>query len=552
MHRFLSFAGALFVALLAALPRPASAAPSLSLHADRVGFYSDSLSVLGEGSVRLRDTNGDQYTAQNLAADLSRDRYLLVGDVDAKLHGGELHAAALSLDRGAGRIYAIVVDGDRSRTIRIDGDDLENAAVVVAPNGTFAFPDLFDRKPYIHGKTATIVPHANIRLTPATFTTALGVVIPWPSYLYTFAANPNFGANSLPGANFDQPEGVVGSERTLLSGHLRYTTGQGFGTAIDDHVLWGDRAYVVASVGPLFNPQQSYNLVAYQKMGSHLTQNLSFSALKYFGASGTYTLSDGLPNVLYTLTMSGFKGLSNLYGSFANLDLLASTYDAPLALGYRYHFSADYGFSENTSYVNGLSPITAEPTPYTAMWHRSLGTFLTSPLYVTPLDTRLLVNGTATREWYAYPRHDDVITGNASLSKFVNRFVNVIGTYSATWDYVTFTNGLQKPFFTPPTVVITPDGTAYPGFSAYLGAQDTHQFELDTNWTPSAALSLRVSLIRTADFLQYHGFGTAPYIANFSAQVRPAGTLTVNLARAYYFNWGRQAWQPEFVFSISP
>jgi hypothetical protein len=546
---------ALVVALAALLPCAAFAAPSLSLHANRVNFYSDSLSVLGDGNVSLRDTNGDRYTAQTITVDLNHDRYLLVGDVTAVLHGKTVRATALNLERSEGHIYAIVVDDGVPRTIRIDRDDIANATTLVAPPGTFDFPNLFNREPYIHGKVAQIVPHANIRLTPATFTLQVAhVTIPWPSYLYTFASNPNFGAGALAGANFDQPEGFFGSDRNLVSGHLRYTSGLGFGTAIDDHLLWGDRAYVVAGLGPLLNPLDTFSLVAYQRMGSHLTQSLNFSALKNFGAQSTYTLTDGLPNILYTLSATGYDG-GHTFGSFATTDLTASTYDAPLVLRFKYHLSGDYGFAESTSSVYGLTSFPGvEPTQYTAMWHRSVGTFLTSPLYVTPFDTRLLVNGTATRAWYAYPRHDDVLTANASLSKFINRFVNVIGTYSASWDYITFTNStaVQKAYFTPIVPIITNDGTPYPGYFAYLGAQDFRQYELDTNWTPSAALSLRVSFIRSDNFLQFHGFGTPPYQANFNMQVRPAGTLTLNLGRAYYFNWGRQAWQPQFVFSLSP
>ena len=50
--------------------------------------------------------------------------------------------------------------------------------------------------------------------------TGSGVVVPSPSFLFTYVSNPNFGATALNGGSFDQPYGLFGSEHSLTAAHF--------------------------------------------------------------------------------------------------------------------------------------------------------------------------------------------------------------------------------------------------------------------------------------------------------------------------------------------
>ena len=59
-----------------------------------------------------------------------------------------------------------------------------------------------------------------MRFTPAFFPTSSGLVVPSPSYLYSFVSNPNFGAIPLTGGNFDQPYGLAWEANVRSRGKL--------------------------------------------------------------------------------------------------------------------------------------------------------------------------------------------------------------------------------------------------------------------------------------------------------------------------------------------
>ena len=217
-------AAAAAVGFALVLTTAAGAASTVRLRASDIDFFAGPLAIVAHGDVSVDATSVGHGSADAAFVDLRKNRLVLAGHAVL----GAQTADALAVDLEHGRVDALRVE---------DG----------ATAGISTFPTPIRAAIFIRARRATIVPHANVRFTPATFPTSAGAP-PVPSYLYTFASNSGFAAQSLPGASFDQPYGIVGSPSSLLAGHLRYVQGTGLDLAVDKHLVDGNRSFLVTSI----------------------------------------------------------------------------------------------------------------------------------------------------------------------------------------------------------------------------------------------------------------------------------------------------------------
>ena len=532
------------VALLCGLlaPRPVQATAQLQLHAHRISLYADRLAVVADGTPHMHYPKGADVQADAAFFDLHNDREVWAGHVRATFGHATIEAAALSVEREGAEIFAFVTGDGLPRVERYQGFDPATRTVVALPDDAFNFPSLRDYRPFIYGSHATIVPRVSIRFTPAFFPTGAGVVVPSPSFMFSFVSNPNFGATALNSGNFDQPYGLFGSENSMTAAHFEYNSAFGAGIALTQQFVDGDRAYLALAAGPLRHGAGNASLLAYDRIDSQRSETLSAST------------SQGLSQFAYRFTQGTRHGAFTFslgqVSTRMSADAAWASDPYPLARsGFTYRLHADYGFDRDPT---GLIPSSADPTFYELMWRTTLGTFVASPTFWGPLGTRMNVTVDASRTWYAYPHRHNIITLGSIISRKVSRQLNLVGQISDTFAGDSYP-GRQILFYPPPTgAFVTPAGAVWPGYNAFVGFSSQRTYSLTAYYaTVPPLLDLRFNLTAARDFPQFEGYGRPPFSAGFDVRYRPGNTLVVELGRAYAFEWARQGWSPQWIFSIS-
>ena len=521
---------------------PARAVTQVSVHAKRIDFHVDRLALLADGNVRVQYPGGPEVRADSLYVDLRSDTWVWAGHVRVALGSQTIDADALTVDREERTMYALLTNDGLPRVERYERFDPSTRTIVAAPQDAFTFPALRGFRPYIYSSRATIVPKVNVRFTPAYFPTAAGPVVPSPSYLYTYVPNPNFGASSLAGSNFDQPYGLFGTDKMLTSLHFRYSSLYGAGIALTQQFVYGDKAYVALSAGPLRRYGDTAGLLAYDRIDSLRSQTLTASAtqgLQQF----QYRFAQGVRHGLLSMSLGQFNAQ-------ASTDLAWTSDPYPIARsGFSYRLEADYGFDHNPL---GLLPTGADPFFYGTIWRTNAGVFVASPTFAGPLGSRMNVTLNGNRTWYAYPHRHDSFTLSSTLSRKIDAHLNLVGQLIDTFSGDAYP-GKQLLFFPPPTsTFITPEGTPWPGYDAYVGFTTQRTYALTAYYTTIPPyIDLLVNVAYSRDFPQFAGFGRPPYTSGFDLRYRPGGTVQVELGRSYTFGWANLRWSPQWTFSIS-
>ncbi len=191
---------------------------------------------------------------------------------------------------------------------------------------------------------------------------------------------------------------------------------------------------------------------------------------------------------------------------------------------------------------------------YATVWRHGLDLQVASPLVRAPLGTTLSTTFDATRTWYAFPHHYDQFGASASASRPLLRNVMLFAGYQGLWSSDVFPNAQAIFYPTPATPVLTPDGTPYYGYTAFSGARTFRSQNVDLQFTPNRASStaFRLSVIHTADFPQFNGYGRPQWEARADAKFRPFPNVGIDVGRVYDFAWGGTRWQPRWSFAITP
>ncbi|HMD02829.1 MAG TPA: hypothetical protein VKG44_07665, partial [Candidatus Baltobacteraceae bacterium] len=249
--------------------RPASR--TIEIRADTIGFYSGVVVVGADGHVRILE-GSREIDADYARYDFQHDRLLATGNVTVLTNLGSFSCAAYSHDRAAQTTYYISLDPE-PRAMRFTGNDPSKAISAPPPSGIFDAYDLAGARPYFKGRHAVIIPHTNVRISPAEFPSGAGPSFEVPTYLQTVSTNPNIGVEAEPSASFDQPFNVFGSPGALTQIHLRYDTVTGAGIGIEQHLVDQIRSYLVVSA--LVIGVHREDLASYINAGSHVNANLT-------------------------------------------------------------------------------------------------------------------------------------------------------------------------------------------------------------------------------------------------------------------------------------
>ncbi|HEY0615577.1 MAG TPA: hypothetical protein VGC96_13080 [Candidatus Elarobacter sp.] len=530
---------ALACAVMAAAPLAASARPTATVEAPSVVFFSDTLAVVARGGAALVLADGTRAHADAAYVDLKSNRVVLAGHARITRGDAAAGADAVALELEGRDVDLLDAASGVRRTTRALGA----AAPAEFDAQRFAFPEVDDRDAFIKSKRAAITPRADVRFTPAAFPTSVGGV-PVPSYLYTYSTGAGFASNSLPGATFDQPYGLWGSQTSLTALHARWEDGPGAALALQQQIVSGDEAYVAAAFDLPLRGTSVRSFNAYRRMGARYT----------LVADGTSTIYQTVTHVGMTAAFGAAGGRVDYArgsGGGSTFDASLRTPDRPLIGGATWRLRGDVGFDAQRG---GLISQVPDRAHYSTVWRHGLDLFVASPVVHVPFNATLSATFDAARTWYAFPHHYDTLSGSATLSRPLTRTLTLFAGYQALWSADVYPNAQAVFYPTPLTPLLTPDGTPYLGYSAYTGARTFRTQNADLQYTPEPNTSLRLSVIHTGDFPQFNGypFDRPAWEVRGEARFRPFRNVGLDVGRAYDFGWGGRRWVPRWTFAITP
>ena len=525
------------VASWAASTCAADARASATLEGGSVVFFSDTLALVARDGATLALTDGTRAHADAAFLDLKTDRAVLAG------HARVVRGAASA----SGDAIVIEIDGDRvdvldgasgvARTTRALGA----SAPAEFDAQRFAFPDVEDRGAFIRSKRAAITPHADVRFTPAAFPSSVGGV-PVPSYLYTYATGAGFASTSLAGATFDQPYGLWGSANSLTALHARWEDGPGAALALQQQIVSGDDAFASVSFDAPFHGYTVRGFNGYRRLGARYTAiadatSTIFGTVMHGGLTAAFGAAGG--RLDYTRTSGGFS----------SFDASLRTPDRPLIGGATWRLRGDVGFDGQRG---GLLSVLPDHRNYQTIWRHGVDLFVATPVVRIPFGVSLATTLDTSRTWYAFPHHVDALGGTATASKTFSRKLAVFAGYQGSWSADVYPNAQALFYPTPTAPILTPDGTPYYGYAAFTGARTFRSQNVDVQVTPDANTAYRLSVVHTADFPQFNGYGRPQWEVRSDVRFRPFPNIGIDIGRAYDFAWGGTRWQPRWNFAITP
>ncbi len=584
-------------------PRPGTTL--LRLNANRVQFFYDRFLVEADGNVRIRSSNGMTMSGDTFSMDLKLNRFLLAGHVHMADPAGAQDGAALADFLDFDRIYFVPLTresqsatGVPDRWTFINGDFANPAKGRDMPGDTFYFPDLGDAKPYLVTTSAVIAAKSFVRFVGGRFDVGAGagIYVPVPSYYVNFSTDQHLGDNSLAGANYDATWEFAGNANAISALHFRYDTVNKTYMSFEQH-LSGPKAYAIFSVNPMTRPSKFWSLLLSDRP-SNRTQIRSFTQL--------HTFQFGLRSPLESQQVTTVQATQALSGSFlqanyqfenfsllplgcylgrgvehctipnhpSSLMIAGQTFDHPITPFFHgdtrllAHVNYGIGFQHDSLGLQTLGGVN-----YTTIWQHQLGFQVYMPDFKIGPDLNIptkyyAINASfdMQRQWNSVPHHIDTTQAKISVSKILDAHFLTYLDYSVqnTGDYYGALQSTIYPGFTP--VV---NGVSYPGYQAFHGAATFHTLSWALNYSNRGNFSFNLLARQHKDFpapipffFQFaqpdllgnstvqNYLGQPPYDITADVRMRINPHMSIDIQRAYYFNYSNLRWSPHFVFQV--
>lgn len=562
------------------IPQPIPTTASIgrmNLDADSVALYYDRYLIEADGDVRLRLEDGTLLTGDTFSMDLRLNRFLIAGHVrltsGSVTYAGAAFSEYLDDDRG----YFIPLLGAPDRWTFIGGDYAVPYLGREMPGDVFFLPNLTNEKPYLLASSATIWPRDAMMFHRARFRVA-GTMAPAGNLYFNFSANPNFHQNSLVGASVDVGYPFAGGKYEDTTLHARYDQTVGPYLGIEQHFAW-DNAYIVASVNPFDRAAKQYNLLASDRFSRNFELD-DFSQLN--------VVQDGWTTPFVSSYFGSYAATAALKRSFLKLtfnqyndDLLADPPPDPVT-GEKFYGNPSYVFDPThpvnatlqwtgfdhpvgrlplyfrlrsglATYHNGYGLGSFAGTEYDTLWSSFYGaTLYTQSLRVAP-NTYVVGTFDKQRTFYSLPHHLDTETTTVSASRLLGTKAAFSLTYQVTnsGDYA----GPYQLALYPPSAPINP-ATGLPdiGYLAFDGFATSRALSWLATFTPKPNVTYSVNYAHYDDFPAPVGtiLGRPPNYLNFDVKMRLTPQLSLELSRAYYFNWYGAKWAPQMGIQLGP
>lgn len=603
IQKVLAHIAAVFAAALLCCA-PAGAETLIHVNAKHVSFYYDRFLLEANGNVHITTSDGMTMRGDAFSMDLKLNRFVLAGHVHMQDAAGAQDGAALADFIDFDRIYFVPIiagAGDVPQPDRwtfLNGDFAHPAKGREMPGDTFFFPEFGNEQPFLTSGSAVIGSRSFVRFggNHVDVANGLGVFIPTPSFYVNFSTDRHLGENSLAGANYDATWQIAGGANAITALHFRYDTLNKTYMSLEQHVS-GKKAYGVFSVNPMTRPQKFWDLVLSDQPSPTL-QIRTFSQLATFQHWLSRPDSAGQFTILQA-TQALHQSSLSLSVQDSNSSLLApGTYhgvgaviDHPwqLALGVQTfdHRIGRTPFYEHIGYSMGYVhdrdregdlhqavPLqTLQGAPYWTIWNHNLDvvafvpSFKLGHSYVETKNYYLNASFEKNRQWFSLPHYIDTTTTRATLSKMFDRhFISFLGyTVQNVGDYY---GKLQSLVYQPFVPVV--GGVKYPGYAAFRGFATFREISFDMTYANGGNFSASLLARKHDDFPrpipnffspppldilgneiqgQYY-LGEPPYDARADVRFRINSHMSIDVSRAYYFNFGNRGWSPQTVIQV--
>ncbi|MBC5825927.1 MAG: hypothetical protein GIX02_14120 [Candidatus Eremiobacteraeota bacterium] len=354
--------------LLSATP-PANAFTlhsAVSLNARAIEFFAGHVVLDAQGGAAI-DDGVLHVSADRIVLDLRANRYVGVGHVT--LSGSPAaEGAALGVDVLTHRAVLISV-GPHAATQVVEGKQLRAAAAGDAGSEPLALPDLEGELPYAVATSAVAHAGADVRLRNAHVVVPGGRSVYLPSYVYTFSSDTGYVVNNAYGGGEDVPL-YVGSTRDSIQGlHFFYNAQTKVGVGFDDHIVDGNKAYVLISLSPLNGPSKALNFTWQEHINSHASQSFAASAQTGSSVFSRYDVNDQVHRSFFELSAYQTNGANaqqiswqSLYEPLGSRGLPADVY-----FNLRSEFGLDHAANPGNFYPFSFSGATATTVAHTAL-----------------------------------------------------------------------------------------------------------------------------------------------------------------------------------------
>lgn len=579
----------------------------IHVQARSVNFYYDRFLLEADGNVCVTTSNGMTMSGDAFSMDLKLNRFVLAGHVHVQDAAGAQDGAALADFLDFDRIYFVPIiagAGDAPQPDRwtfLKGDFAHPAKGREMPGDTFFFPDLGASKPFLISTGAVIGSRSFVRFggNHVDIANGLGAYVPTPSYYVSFSTDRHLGENSLAGADWDATWQLAGGTNAITALHMRYDNLNKTYLSLEQHVS-GKKAYAVLSVNPMTRPQKFWDLILSDQPSDTLqirtfTQLATFQhALTQPDAAGQFTvlqLTQALRQSFLQLSVqdsnssllppnpNGYHGMGPKIDHPWQMNLTAQTFAHRIGRTPFYERVAyGIGYTHDTSLLDrfaNTTPLqTLQGTPYWTIWNHNLDVLAYVPSfklgnsYVATKNYYLNASFEKNRQWFSTPHYIDTATSRVTLSKMFDRhFTSFLGyTIQNVGDYYGSLQPLVYPSFVP--VV---NGVKYPGYAAFRGIATFRDLSLNVTYANNGDFSASLLAQQHHDFPgpipnyfatppldnlgnfvqgQYY-LGEPPYDVRADVRFRINSHTSIDLSRAYYFNFGNRGWSPQTVIQVT-
>jgi len=529
--RRLVAAGALIAFLIPSAAFAFTIHPAVTVRGADVEFYAGHLVLDAKGDATL-DDGVVHVSADRILVDLSKNRYLAIGDVtivsaqsstpvgagaalgvDLSTHEGTLVAivptpASFALNGAAVMPLSVPVAPSSptpSPAVAASASPAPQASAAPSPSAStepLALVDLEGEQPFARGTVATAHLGADVRLGSSRVIVPGGKDVFIPSYVYTFSSDVGYSQSNVAGGGEDVPI-YFGSTRDSVTGaHFTYNSVSKVGVGLDHRIVDGDKAYLLFSLAPLNGPTKNANFTWQEQINSHASQNVNAFAATGAGSSWRYDAIDSLHRSYVDLTASTALGFNDEAVTWQG------AYE-PLGAGwlgdlFNFHLLSQYGRSQ--SYAPDELPL----------YSTSLETVLQAPFLPMGPTSSLSLQADWRETFDDLPHREFAATYTTTLQHRWNPYV---------------TTSLSDREM--PTVDYFPSDDF--GTRSYISLVDG-----TLSYTNGEPFAIRLDLTHAAAASAPPGIAVQPWFASFDVRFRVSSSLAFDVSRSYGFGYNGQ------------
>ena len=497
-----------------------TAHPAVTVTGSIVSFYAGHVVLDAHGGARL-DDGVLHVSADRIIVDLRTNRYLAAGNVTAAPAfgtGATVSGAAMSVDLTTHRGLFVALEPTVSRT-DVDGArvDLPFDAASLPPD-PLALPDVGGESPFAVAPRAVAHLGADVRLQRARVLVPGGREVGLPSYVYTFSSDQGYNVTNIADSGEDVPI-TFGSTRNSIQGaHLAYDQLVKVSLGIDEHIVDGQRSYVIASVAPLNGPRHIGNFLWVDDVNAHTTQTYSAGVVNGFGVSHSYDLLDSAHRSYFDLSAQTFEGTgqrSTRLGWQGYDQQVSSTGLGSLLY---FHLRSEYGLGYTaTPFVS--APFPPDVVLPRSVWHTGLELYTTTSAFAVAPGSSVTLSADYKSLHETLPHTQFAATYSASLSHI---FSNQLST-SISETLEPIHDGYPDPG----------DGLPAAGYRTVFDSQQAALF-----YSNASAFALRLNATHdSAGTDNPSGVGVEPWSLGADVRFRVSRSLSLDVSRSYFFGF---------------